>query len=394
MIGAVPPIALSLTEARRLAVLGAGLAEPRARSITEVVERLGRLQMDPTSAVARSEQLVLWSRLGSYDVGELARLLWDERALFEFWAFIVPMSDYAVHRETMHRFPRGENARARYAREWVAANAAFRRYVLRELGRRGPLRSRDLEDRAAVPWRTGGWNDGKSLGRMLDQLWSSGEIAIVGREGNERVWDLAERWYPTTERRLSQSDVARRLLDTQLGWCGFARRNRFGFAFDGAPPGREEALAELLAEGRFVPVVVEGTDGEWLAHAEVLEQRFRPRTTLLSPFDPLIKDRDFTEQIFGFRYRLEIYVPKAKREYGYFVLPILHGDRLIGRVDPLLDRKASVLRVHTVYAEPDAPEDAGPAVVAAMRELADWLGAEVELGVVAPPWEAACVAYA
>ncbi len=360
----------------------------------EAVERLGRLQMDPTSAVARSEQLVLWSRLGAYDVDELRRLLWDERRLFEFWAFIVPTSDYAIHRETMRRFPRGDNARARYSREWVAANAGFRRYVLRELRRRGPLLSRDLEDRAEVPWKTGGWNDGKSLGRMLDQLWSSGEIAIVGRQGNQRVWDLAERWLPTGEPRPSEREVARRLLDTQLSWCGFARRNRFGFAFDGAPPGRDEALAELVDEGLFVTVTVEGTAGEWLAHADVLEEAFRPRTTLLSPFDPLIADRDFTEAIFGFRYRLEIYVPKAKREYGYFVLPILHGDRLIGRIDPLLDRKAGVLRVKTVYAEPDAPEDAGPAVAVAIEELAEWLGAEVAYGAVARQWESACAAYA
>jgi uncharacterized protein YcaQ len=386
----VSSIALSLPEARRVAVLGAGLAEPRARSIMDVVERLGRLQMDPTSAVARSEHLVLWSRLGPYDTAELSRLLWEERRLFEFWAFIVPTSDYDIHRETMRRFPRGESARARYVREWLAANVAFRRYVLGELRRRGPLRSRDLEDRAQVPWKTGGWNDGKSLGRMLDLLWSSGEIAIVGRERNERIWDLAERWLPTDEPRLPDRGAARRLLDTQLRWCGFARRDRFGFAFDGPPPGRDAALEELVAEGRAVPVTVDGTDGEWLAHAEVLEEEFRPRTTLLSPFDPLIKDRDFTEAIFGFRYRLEIYVPKAKREYGYFVLPILHGDRLVGRIDPLFDRKAGVLRVNTVYAEPDASEEAGAAVVAAIRELADWLGAEIAFDNVAPQWESAC----
>ncbi|MDQ3823331.1 MAG: winged helix DNA-binding domain-containing protein, partial [Actinomycetota bacterium] len=201
-------------------------------------------------------------------------------------------------------------------------------------------------------------------------------------------------WYPTDEPPLPEPEIARRLLDTQLRWCGFARRDRFGFAFDGPPPGREEALAELVAEGRFVPVTVEGTRGEWLAHAEMLEQAFRPRTTLLSPFDPLIKDRDFTEEIFGFRYRLEIYVPKDEREYGYFVLPILHGDRLVGRIDPLFDRKARVLRVNRVYAEPDAPEDAGRDVTGAIRELAEWLGADVSLGTVAPQWKPAFAAFA
>jgi uncharacterized protein YcaQ len=293
---------LSLAEARRLAVQGAGLAGPRPRSILDVVDRVGRLQMDPTNAVARSERLVLWSRLGAYAVEELDRLLWDERRLFEYRAHIVPMADYGIHRETMRRHPRGESARAKYIREWRRANAAFRRYVLREIRRRGPLRSRDLEDRAAVPWRTGGWNDGKSLGRMLETLALRGELAVAGRDGNERVWDLGERWFPVDEPRLPQREIARRLLDRQLLWCGLARADRFGFAFDGPPPGRDAALRALLREGRAIPITVDGLRGEWLAHTELLGSRFRPRTTLLSPFDPLIADRAFTEEVFGFRF--------------------------------------------------------------------------------------------
>lgn len=381
----VPPIAirarnLSLQQARRLAVKGALLSAPRPRSILAVVEYLGGLQMDPTNAVARAEHLVLWSRVGRYDIGELSRLRAD-RALFEYWAFIVPMCDFGIHRETMRRAPRGEGARARYAREWLGANAGFRSYVLRELRRRGPLRSRDLEDRGVVPWKTGGWNDGKSLGRLLDLLWDRGEITVVGRDGNERVWDRAERWLPVHEPRLPAREVARRLLDTQLRWCGLARPGKFGFAFDGLPPGRERALRDLVREGRAVPVTVAGLRGDWLAHADVLASEFRPRTTLLCPFDKLIANRQFTAEMFGFHYRIEIYVPKEKREFGYFVLPVLHGDALIGRIDPFMDRKAGVLRVNAVYAEPGAPEDAGPAVARAIRELGAWLGAkEIEYG--------------
>lgn len=353
---------------------GALLTAPRPSSILEVVERLGRLQMDPTSAVARSEQLVLWSRLGRYDVKELERLLWGERRLFEYKAFIVPTVAFGIHRESMRRYPRGDLARARYEREWLRANAAFRAYVLRELRRRGALRSRDLEDRATVPWRTGGWNDGKNLGRMLELLWACGRIAIVGRDGAERIWDLAERTLPVDETRVPEREVARWLLDTQLRWCGIAQPHRFGFAFDGPPPGRERALEELISEGRAVSVTIEGVRGEWLAHREVLEQRFRPRTTLLSPFDPLIADRDFTEKLFGFRFRLEIYVPKEKRQYGYFVLPILHGDRLVGRIDPLFDRQAGVLRVNAVHWEQGVRPEEVP-LERTVRELASWLGA-------------------
>jgi uncharacterized protein YcaQ len=367
---------LSKTDARRLAVKGALLSAPAPRSILEVVEWLGGLQIDPTNAVARAEQLVLWSRLGPYDLAELERLRWDDRQLFEYRAYIVPTSEFAVHRESMRRYPRGDYARGRYIREWVKANAGFRRYILRELRRRGPLPSRGLEDRAEVPWRTGGWNDGKNLGRMLDILWFSGAIAVVGRDGNERLWDLAERWLPVSEPRPPQREVARRILETQLRWCGLARHDRFGFAFDGPPPRREQALRELVREGRAVPAQVEGIQGEWLVHADLLDLPFRRRTTLLAPFDKLIADRGFAEELFDFRYRLEIYVPKEKREFGFYVLPMLHGDRLIGRVDPLLDRKANVLRVNAVFAEPEAPESAGPAVAKAIASLGKWLGAE------------------
>jgi uncharacterized protein YcaQ len=367
---------LSPVEARRLAVAGQLLDTPQPRSILEVVEWLGSLQMDPTSAVARSERLVLWSRLGNYDLAELERVRWETRDLFDYWAHIVPASDYAIHRETMRRYPRGAYARSNYIHEWLAANTGFRRYVLRELRRRGPLRSRDLEDRAELPWKTGGWNDGKSLGIMLETLWDGGKIGVARRKGNERFWDLAERVFPVDQPRLQAGAIARILLDRQLRWRGVARPDELGRAFDGWAPGRERALKSLVREGRFVPVAIEGLTGDWLAHAELLERGpGEPRSTLLSPFDKLVYYRDRTEELFGFRFRLEIYVPRAKREYGYFVLPFLHGHELAGRIDPLFDRRAGVLHVNAVHWEPGAPRDARPALQRAVAELAEWLGA-------------------
>jgi uncharacterized protein len=367
---------LTLAEARKLAVAGQLLDSPQPRSILEVVEWLGSLQLDPTSAVARSERLVLWSRLGNYDVAELESLRWDTRRLFDYWAHVVPASDYAIHRETMRRYPRGAYARSNYIHEWLAANAGFRRYILRELRRRGPLRTRDLEDRAELPWKTGGWNDGKSLGIMLETLWDGGKIGIARRDGNDRLWDLAERIFPTDQPKARPREIARRVLDKQLRWLGVARPKEFGRVFDGWVPGRERALKELIGERRFVPVEIDGLAGDWLAHAELLERgRGEPRSTLLSPFDKLVYYRDRTEELFGFRYRLEIYVPKAKREYGYFVLPFLHGHELVGRIDPLFDRKTGVLTVNAVHWEPGAPKDARPALKTAVAELAEWLSA-------------------
>jgi uncharacterized protein len=367
---------LSLAEARKLAVAGQLLDGPRRRSILEVVEWLGSLQMDPTSAVARSERLVLWSRLGSYDLAELERLRWETRDLFDYWAHIVPASDFAIHRETMRRYPRGAYARSNYIHEWLAANVGFRRYILRELRKRGPLRSRDLEDRAELPWKTGGWNDGKSLGIMLETLWDGGKIGIARRDGNERLWDVAERIFPTEQPKLGAGEIARRVLERQLRSLGVARPKELGRVFDGWVPGRERALKALIREGRFVPVGIDGLAGDWLAHAELLERGpGEPRSTLLSPFDRLVYYRDRTEELFGFRYRLEIYVPKAKRQYGYFVLPFLHGHELVGRIDPLLERKTGVLTVNAVHWEPGAPNGARPALETAVAELADWLGA-------------------
>ena len=367
---------LTLAEARKLAVAGQLLDAPRPRSILETVEWLGGLQMDPTAAVARSERLVLWSRLGNYDLAELERLRWETRELFDYWAYIVPASDYAIHRATMRRYPGESYARSNVIHEWLSANQGFRRYILRELRRRGPLRSRELEDRAERPWKTGGWNDGKNLGPMLEILWSGGRIGVAGRDGNERLWDIAERVFPTDQPRLPAGEIARRVLDRQLRWRGVSRTNEFGKAFDWKLPGRERALKALIREGRFVPVEIEGLPGDWLAHAELLERGpGEPRSTLLSPFDKLVYYRDRTEELFGFRFRLEIYVPKAKREYGYFVLPFLHGHELVGRIDPLFDRKTGVLHVKAVHWEPSAPKDARPALETAVAELAEWLAA-------------------
>jgi uncharacterized protein YcaQ len=382
---------LSLEEARRLAIMGTGLGGPKLTSLSEAAERLGRIQVDPTAVVERAERLTLWSRIGPYDRDELRRMLEEPpRRLFEYRAHLVPVVDLPLHRPAMRRFPRPEYGRGRYIGEWLRDNAAFRAYILDELRSRGPLLSRDLDDRAEVPWQTGGWNDGKNLGRMLEILWQAGEIAISRRQGSQRVWDLLERVLPSDGDELPDEVVAVELVDRQLRARGF-EPSGWGTALDYRLPARDLAEESLRADGVALPVAIDGVSGEWLAHADVLRSldagEWRPRTTLLGPFDPLVSDRERAEWLFDFRFRLEIYVPVAKRQYGYYVLPILRGDRLVGRIDPAVDRKAGVFRVNSVYAEADAPADAWPAIEAAINELAEWLGATaVTLPTLPPVW--------
>lgn len=371
------PVRLSRRRARQLAVMGQMLDAPRPRSILEVVRGLGMVQEDPTAVVARTEHLVLWSRLGRrFRIAELNRLLYAERSLFEYWVHIVPIEDLPIHRESMTHFGSDDYVRNADARAWLAANQGFRRSVLRELRVRGPLRSRDLADRAAVRWEKGGWSDDRPghVGMLLDLLWHRGEIAIVGRDGNERLWDLAERRYPKIAP-VSNHRIARELIDRQLRARGVDRLTGFGSRFDARHPGRDRALGELQRKGTVVPVEVEGVPGRFFAHGELLDRPFRGRTALLSPFDDLLSDRRRTEELFDFRYRLQIYVPKAKREHGYFALPILRGDRVAGRIDLAFDRTSRGLRVLGVWAEEHARPDDWAATRGVLDDLAAWLGA-------------------
>lgn len=380
---------LTPTRARRAAVRAQALAGPRPANVVETVRRLWMLQMDPTSSVARTEHLVLFSRLGRrYRPAQLERALWDDRALFEYRAFILPVSDLAIHRETMRRYPpRSHYARHAWVRTYLRENAAFRRHILQRLRDEGPLRTRDIENRTKLAWRTGGWNDGDgSVSMMLECLWAKGDVMIVAREGQQRLWDLAERRLPMDVPRPTPAALAREVVARQLAAEGITRARRLGWLFDGMKvAGWDRALAGLEREGVAVPVRVEGLKGEWVADAAALEGSFRGRTVVLSPFDRLIHDRDRTEAVWDFRYRLEIYVPRAKREFGYYVLPILSGDALIGRCDPTWDRAAKVLRVRAVWAEEGAASSAGVDVRAAIDELAAWLGArDVEMGAEVP----------
>jgi hypothetical protein len=223
---------------------------------------------------------------------------------------------------------------------------------------------------------------------MLDFLWTRGQVLVAGRPGQQRLWDLAERCLPSWTPRevLTEDEVVYRAAQKSLRALGVARPKDIAQHYiRGRYPGLNKILAELEAEGQIVQVRIEDWRGPWYIHTEdlplldrLIAGDWEPRTTLLSPFDNLICDRARTEQLFDFHFRIEIYVPKPQRKYGYFVLPILHGDRLIGRIDPALDRKRQVLTIQAVYAEPDAPltKETGLAIARAVQELAVFVGAK------------------
>ena len=357
--------------------MGQLLDAPRRTSILEVVTGLTEVQMDPTSVVARTEHLVLFSRIGPrFRIADLERMLWQERTLFEYEAHIVPTADLPIHRISMRRYPHGPWKRHSYVRDWLEANRDFERYVLGELRRRGPLRARDLENRAAEGWRTGGWNDeGQNVPMLLEILWTQGKVMIVGRDGQQRIWDLASRSLPAAARR-SAATIASEVVERDARAAGVVRVRNVGRLFDGELPGRDAAVEAHLRSGVLVPIEVEGVEGPLVTHAELLERGFRGRTTVLSPFDDLVSDRVRTQRLFEMFHRLEIYVPKAKRQWGYFVLPILRADRLVGRIDPVYDRREGTLRINAIHMQPETSAADRDAVARSIDDLARWLNAE------------------
>ena len=398
----VPPVA-----ARRLAIQAQRLDGPTPRraptgaEILDLVRALRCLQLDPTSAVARNHLLVVFSRLGAFDQVELERLVYEDRALFEYWAHeasLVLTEDLPVHRWTMRNWGGGTGVWHQRAHKWWEVNAEFRQHLLDRLREDGPLPARELDDHAVAPWLSSGWSDQRNVSRMLDMMWVRGYVGIGGREGGQRLWDLMDRCLPPDppDEELGDAEVTRRAALLSLKALGVARTPHIRAHFTrGRYPTLAQTLTSLHEEGVIEPVAIEGVKGDWWVRAEDVETLqsvngdWGGRTALLSPFDNLLCDRGRTEELWGFSHRLEIYTPKAKRRWGYFVLPILHQDKLIGRADLRMDRKAGRLVAPAVHREDGAPK--GKAIAKSIRRelerLAGWQGAkDLELQTVPAAW--------
>ncbi len=360
---------LTPREARRIAVRAQLLDASRPTSLLAVVRHLTALQVDQTATVAPSADLVLWSRLGSsYSRAELASALQDG-SLIDLQGFLRPGEDIALYRAEMSQWPGGVGAADyRLAQlDWLEANDACRLDILDRLAADGPLRSRDLPDTCSVPWRSSGWNDNRNVRQVLALMSRRGEVAVAGRRGRDRLWDLASRVYP--DRPAVPEDEAGAIRDERrLRALGIARRRG------------PACPVEAIQVGRVgEPAVIEGVKGEWRVDPAQLGRPFSGRAALLSPLDRLVFDRSRMVELFAFDYQLEMYKPADRRRWGYYALPILYGDRLVGKLDATADRAAGVLRVDAVHEDVPFSKPMGAAVNREISDLARWLGLRLML---------------
>src|SRR5215469_7017980 len=329
---------LSRADARCIAVRAQLLNSERPGGLLDLVRHLTLLQIDPTAAIAPNADLVAWSRLGSpYSPAELETALQD-RALLEWQQF-----------------------RA----DWVRDNDACRQDILGRLAAAGPLTSRDLPDTCKVPWASTGWTNNRNVTQMLEFMVRRGEVAIAGRRGRDRLWDLAAHVYPD-DPVVPAAEALRIRNERRLRALGIARAQGPGFQ---AEPVHVGEAGE--------PAVVEGVKGTWRVDPSLLGQPFSGRAALLSPFDRLVHDRKRTIELFEFDYQLEMYKPAGKRRWGYFALPILYGDRLVGKLDATADRSAGVLRVNAIHQDVPFTTAMTAAIDGEIADLARWLGLDL-----------------
>ena len=353
---------LEIAEARRIAIRAQLLDAPRPTDLLDVVERLTLLQLDPTAAVAPSADLVAWSRLGAdYRPADLQQALEIDRTLFEFNGVVRPMGDLGLYLADMAAWPRPNGSRT-----WLEANDRFRRDILDQLGESGPLLSREIPDTSTVPWPSTGWTNDRNVTQMLEFLMMRGEVAISGRVGRQRCWDLAERVYPPGTPVVPSDEAKRIRAERRIRALGIARATGTAVPVD----------ANIVGEAGE-PATIEGVRGTWRVDPEQLGRPFEGRTALLSPFDRLTYDRKRAVDLFDFEYILEMYKPEAKRRWGYYALPILHGDRLVGKLDATADHGSSALRVRAIHRDLPFTRAMTADVDAEIESLAGWLGLEV-----------------
>lgn len=385
-------LSLSLKQARRLALTAQGFAgrAPRAplntKHINTLIERLGVLQIDSVNAVVRSHYLPLFSRLGAYPQTLLEQAAWSQgrrRSLFEYWgheASLLPLSLYPLLRWRMQQARSGEGIYRQLA-QFGREQQPLIRQVLQAVRERGALGAGSLSQGEA---RRGGWWGWSAEKHALEWLFAAGEVTVAGRRGFERLYDLPERVLPAAlleQPAPGAADAQRQLLLRAAQALGVATEQDLRDYYRLDAVDSRARLAELLEDGELQRVQVQGWRQAAYCPGEPKIPRKVAASALLSPFDSLIWERARTERLFDFRYRLEIYTPQHKRVYGYYVLPFLHNERLVARLDLRAERARQRLAVHAVHEEaPGLDEEGLGALARNLHSLADWLGlAQVQL---------------
>ena len=375
---------ISLGLARRIALAAQGFADPRPtgtpdrRHLARVLSRTGLFQIDSVSAVVRAHYMPLYSRLGPYPLSLLDNAtVTRRRTLFEYWAHeasLLPVETWPLMRWRMERAERGEEIYGRLA-EFGREQAGFIDGIYREVAARGPIAASDMDGhKGSGGWW--GWSDAK---HAFEWLFWAGRITTAYRRGFERLYDLPERVLPPAVLDLpvpSPQDAHRELLRISARAHGVATYSCLRDYFRLAPEDTKPRIEELVEEGELLPVRVEGWKNPAYLHKDAKMPRRIAARALLAPFDPVVFERTRTENLFGFRYRIEIYTPAEKRQYGYYVLPFLLNEAIAARVDLKADRPAGVLRVHAAYSEPDAPADTAAELLEELKLMQGWLGME------------------
>jgi uncharacterized protein len=350
--------------ARRLFLDRHALAEAPSgpatgQALQDLIERIGFVQVDSINTVARAHEMILWSRRQSFRPVALKRLLERDRSLWEHWTHDASILPSRLHGIWQHRFARDAVRLEANWRSWFREGYETQfDTILNRIARDGPVGTSDVGE-GEVRGK-GGWWDWHPSKTALEWLWRTGQIAVTRREGFAKIYDLTERVIPAEHREpVPAEDVADWACRTALDHLGFATSGEIAAYWKAiGPEVAKDWCRRAMARGEVVEVEVEGTLGQRrkaLARPETLEitpPEPSPRLRILSPFDPALRDRDRAEHLFGFRYRIEVFVPEPKRVFGYYVFPVLEGDRMVGRIDTKAYRDAGSLRVKAFWPEP------------------------------------------
>ncbi|RWX65817.1 winged helix-turn-helix domain-containing protein [Mesorhizobium sp. M4B.F.Ca.ET.089.01.1.1] len=375
---------ISLAMARRIALGAQGFTDPQPggtpdrRHLARVLSRTGLLQIDSVSAVVRAHYMPLYSRLGPYPLSLLDNAaLTRKRTVFEYWAHeasFLPVETWPLLRWRMQRAEQGEEMYLGLAK-WGREQRQMIDEIYNEVAERGPIAASDIEGHKG----NGGWWGWSAAKHAFEWLFWAGRISIAYRRCFERYYDLPERVLPQAVLDLpvpSVEDAHRELLRISARAHGVATYSDLRDYFRLAPGDTKDRIEELVEAGDLLPMRVEGWDKPAYLHKDARIPRKIEARALLAPFDPVVFERTRTEKLFDFRYRIEIYTPAEKRQYGYYVLPFLLGDRIVARVDLRADRPASVLRVHAAYAEADTPPETAAELFEELKRMQGWLGLE------------------